>query len=431
MLKLKEELELRWFLYQKSSDEVFHLFDKWWEKFYCWFDPTADSLHLWNFVGFMMWVHLMKRDNKYFALIWWATWMIWDPGWKDAERTFLSEKSLRDNEESIWKQIGNILNHLEDVIWDKHNFKLKYKIVNNYDFFKNMLFLEFLREVWKFITVNNMIWKDTVKKRIEDRDKSISYTEFSYMLLQWYDFYHLYSKEWVKLQIWGQDQWWNLMTWVELIRKKTPWEWFAITFPLLLDSTWKKFWKSEWNALWLDKDKTSSYTLYQYFMNTNDEDVERFLKILTLIPLEKIEEIVKEHNQDKEKRIGQKELAYRVVEIIHWKEEAKTSKKVSEFLFWDNDKIDLLLNLSTTELNTLTSEVWWLDEYDWENLFEVIVKTWLAKSNSEARQYVNSGAIFINEVKISQMNYDFKENFIDNSFIIIRKGKKNFRIIRK
>lgn len=426
MQNLKQELEARWFLYQNSSDEFFDTFDKWWEKFYCWFDPTADSLHLWNFVGFMMWIHLMRRKNKYFALIGWATWMIWDPGWKDAERNFLSEENLRANEKAIWTQIWNILKNLESFTWDK----FEYKVVNNYDFFKNMLFLEFLREVWKFITVNNMIAKDTVKKRIEDPNKSISYTEFSYMLLQWYDFYHLYSKFWVKLQIGWQDQWWNLLTWVELIRKKVDWEWFAMTWPLLVDWSWKKFWKSEWNALWLDKNKTSSYDLYQYFMNTSDEDVERFLKILTLLEIDEIEKVIIKHNENKELRFWQKELAYRVVEIIHGKIEAETSKKISEFLFSDIDKMELLSNLNENELNSFYSEIWGFN-YSEENLFETIVKSWLVKSNSEARQNIQSWAIFINEIKISEMNYDFESNFIDNKVLLLRKGKKSFRFVMK
>lgn len=426
MLTLKQELESRWFLYQNSSDDVFEIFNKWNENFFCWFDPTADSLHLWNFVGFMMWVHLMKRKNKYFALIGWATWMIWDPGWKDSERTFLSEENLRTNEKYIWKQIWEILKNLEKNTWNKFD----YEVVNNLDFFKNMLFLDFLREVWKFITVNNMIAKDTVKKRIEDPDKSISYTEFSYMLLQWYDFYKLFSTKNVKLQIWWQDQWGNLLTWVELIRKKVDWQWFAITFPLLLDSSGKKFWKSEWNALWLDKNKTSSYTMYQYFMNTSDDDIEKFLKILTLIELDEIEKIIIKHNENKELRYWQKELAYRVVEIIHSKNDAEISKKISDFMFGDIDKVNLLSKLNENEINDFYREIWGF-EYSWENLFETIVKSWLAKSNSEARQSIQSGAIFINEVKILEMNYDFENNFINDKVLLLRKGKKSFRIIVK
>lgn len=215
-MKLKDELEQRGFLYQNSNEELFEAFDKWGEKLYCGFDPSADSLHLGNFVGFMTAVHFMRRNNTYYALIWWATGMIWDPGGKDAERTFLSEETLRYNEKAIKNQIAGILKNLQNFTGEE----FKFETVNNYDFYQGMNYLDFLREVGKYMTVNTMMSKDTVKKRIEDPDKSISYTEFSYMLLQGYDFYKLYSEDGVRLQIGGQDQWGNLMTGVELIRKK-------------------------------------------------------------------------------------------------------------------------------------------------------------------------------------------------------------------
>lgn len=427
MKDLRQELEQRWFLYQHSSDDLFSLFNKWWASFYCWFDPTADSLHLWNFIGFMMWVHLMRRGNKYIALVWWATWMIWDPGWKDAERSFLSPENLKSNEKAIFSQIWWILQNLTSFTWER----FEYEQVNNLDFFKNMSYLDFLRDVWKYITVNNMISKDTVKKRVEDPSKSISYTEFSYMLLQWYDFYKLYADSWVKLQVWGQDQWGNLMTGVELIRKKVEgWEWYAMTWPLLVDSSGKKFGKSEWNAIWLDKDKTSPYQIYQYFMNTSDEDVERFLKMLTLIEVEEIEKIVSEHMKTPENRLGQMELAFRVVEIIHWTGEANTAKKISELMFWDSDKAEIIKWLNADELKAFKNELWFV-EYDEQNLFETIVSSWLAKSNSEARNAVKSGSIYINEQKVMDFSYDPKAWFWKLKIMLIRKWKKNFKLIVK
>jgi len=261
-------------------------FDAGWKNFYCGFDPTADSLHLWNFIGFMVAIHLMRRWNKYTALTGGATGMIWDPGWKDAERTFLSEQDLDNNQKAISNQITWILNNLKDFTWEKFEFDF----VNNKDFYKNMWYLDFLREVWKYITVNVMMSKDTVKKRIEDPKQSISYTEFSYMLLQGYDFAKLHKDSNMLLQIWWQDQWGNLVTWTEIIRKKYDWESYALTWPLITDATGRKFGKSEWNAIWLDKNKTSPYFIYQYFMNTSDNDVERYLKMLTLIETEEIDE---------------------------------------------------------------------------------------------------------------------------------------------
>ncbi len=426
MKHLRQELQERGLLYQNSSEELFDIFNKWWESFYIWYDPTADSLHLGNFIGFMTGVHFMRRNNKYFALIWWATWMIWDPGWKDSERNFLWEEALLNNQIAIWKQMWEIFKNLTEITGE--NFE--YELVNNKDFFEWMTVIDFLREVWKFVTVNKMISKDTVKRRIEDPNQSISYTEFSYMLLQWFDFYHLFSTKWVKLQMWWQDQWWNLVTWNELIRKKIDQTSFVATWPLITDSSWKKFWKSEWNAIWLDKNKTSPYEIYQYFMNTSDEDLEKYLKILTLLETENISEIIKTHLEKPEERAWQKKLAYEVVKIIHWFNEADLAEKISEFMFWNSDKIKILESLGDDEIQTFLKAMWGF-KYEWQNLFEVIVKSELAPSNSEARNSVKAGAIFINEEKIGDFNYDFENNFINNKVILIRKWKKNYKLIVK
>lgn len=425
-MNLKKELEQRWFIYQKSSENVFEKFEKWWENFYCWFDPTADSLHLWNFIGFMLAIHLMKQWNKYFALVWWATGMIWDPGGKESERTFLSEENLRNNEKSIKNQISKILSHLEKTTWNKFDFE----VVNNVDFYKWFLYLDFLREVGKYITVNQMMAKDTVKKRITDPDKSISYTEFSYMLLQWYDFYRLFSDKNVILQVWWQDQWGNIVTWVELTRKKTDKEVYALTFPLLVDSTWKKFGKSEWNALWLDRNKTSPYKLYQYFLNTADDDLEKYLKILTLVDLKEIKVILDKHLKNPWERYAQKTLAYKVVEIIHSQADSESSSKITEILFWNEDKVSIIKNTTKEELDIFYNELGWL-EYSWENLFELIVKSWLATSNSEARKAIESWAFYINEQKVIDTKYDFSNDFINWKVLLLRKWKKTFKLIIK
>jgi len=426
MKNLKQELEERALLFQNSSEDLFELYNKWWENFFIGYDPTADSLHLGNFIGFMTGVHFMRRANKYFALIWGATGMIGDPGWKDAERSFLSKEQLQHNEDSLKNQIGWIFKNLEDITGENFD----YEVVNNKDFFEWVSYLDFLREVWKFVTVNKMISKDTVKKRIEDPKQSISYTEFSYMLLQGYDFYRLFSDRWVKLQMWGQDQWGNLVTGSELIRKKVDWESYVATWPLITDASGKKFGKSEWNAIWLDKNKTSPYEIYQYFMNCADEDVERYLKILTLLETEVINEIVENHKKSPENREGQKKLAYEVVRIIHWDKEGELAVKITDFMFWKNDKLEILKSLSEEELKTFRNAMWGFD-YDSENLFETIVKSELAKSNWDARNSVKSWAIYINEEKIEDFNFDVNSSFIDNKFIFIRKWKKNLKLILK
>lgn len=426
MISLKEELESRWLLYQTSNEKLFELYENWWETFYCGFDPTADSLHLWNFIGFMVSIHIMRRWNKYIALTGWATGMIWDPGWKDTERTFLSEEDLDNNQSAISEQITGILNKLENFTWEEYNCDF----VNNKDFYKDMWYLDFLREVWKYITINNMISKDTVKKRVEDPKQSISYTEFSYMLLQWYDFSRLYNDKWLKLQIWGQDQWWNLVTGTEIIRKKYDAETYVLTWPLITDATGRKFGKSEWNALWLNKDKTSVYELYQYFMNTNDEDISKYLKMLTLIDVKEIDEKVKAHLDSPEKREWQKLLSYKVVEIIHWSWLAELALKISNIIFWGLSTEDVLKTTSKEDMIEMQKELWGF-KYESENLFETIVKSWLAPSNSEARNSIKSSAISINEEKISDFNFDFSASFNKDWFMFIKKWKKNFKIISK
>lgn len=426
MKSLKQEFVDRGLLYQHTDDKLFEKFDKWEGVFYCWFDPSADSLHLWNFIGFMVAIHFMRRWNKYIALTWWATWMIWDPGWKDAERNFLSPEMLEHNVSCISNQISWMLEKLKNYTWDN----LQYSFFNNIDNYKDLLFLDFLRDVWKYITVNTMMSKEAVKKRIEDPTKSISYTEFSYQLMQWYDYTKLFKEKNVTLQIWWQDQWWNLVTWTELIRKKYDEEVHAMTWPLITDSTGRKFGKSEWNAMFLDKNKTSPYFIYQYFMNTSDEDLSRYMKMLTLIETEEIDEIIKNHMKEPEKREGQKLLAFKVVEIVHWTNIAELIKRISDFMFnEDLDRLDVLKNLKDEELSIFIENIWW-GIFNWENLFETLVKVGLASSNSDARELVKSGAIFINEEKIEDFNFNVDSGFIDWR-ILLRKWKKTLKIMKK
>lgn len=426
MSALKKELEQRWLLYQCSQENVFDILEQGKGVFYCWFDPTADSLHLWNFIGFMVAVHLMRKWNTYIALTWGATGMIWDPSGKESERNFLSQEDLERNTENLSEQMSNILKNLSGFTGEKFQFDF----VNNKDFYDWLSYLDFLRDVWKYITVNVMMSKDNVKRRIDDPTQSISYTEFSYMLLQGYDFCKLHTDRWVNLQIGWQDQWGNLVTGTELVRKKYDKEVYALTWPLITDSTGKKFGKSEWNALFLDKQKTSPYEIYQYFMNTTDDDVERYLKMLTLLELSEITSIVWKHNENPQERYGQKCLAYHVVEIIHSLKDAKIAEKISELLFWTGDKWEILRGLSKDEIESFYWELGGF-EYSNENFFETIVKSGLAKSNSEARQAVQSGAIYIGEDKVSDFQYDVSNAFLENGMLLIRKGKKNFRIIKK
>lgn len=428
-MHLKQELENRGFVYQYSDEKVFDIYNKWWEVFYIWFDPSADSLHLWNFCGIMLAINLMKYGNKCYFLSWWATWMIWDPGGKDSERSFLDEQTLTNNTKAISKQLQHIVDHVAKISGKD----MEFDFVNNYDFYKDMNFLWFLREVGKYMTVNQMMAKETVKKRIEDPDKSISYTEFSYMLLQGYDFYKLFAEKWIKLQIWWSDQWWNLITWVELIRKKTDKEAYVITLPLLVDSTGRKFWKSEWNAIWLDKNKNSPYFVYQYFINTADSDIERFLKILTLLSFEEISSIVSQHNQAPEQRYWQRQLAKNVIKTIFGDEDADQCEKIAEILFGKEDKLELLKNMSTTDLNALYRETWWAEVQSCENnVLDLCVEAGLSTSKWEAKKLIVEWWLSLNENKITDLNFTTVEkDFISWKVCLLRKGKKIFKLIIK
>jgi len=352
--------------------------------------------------------------------------MVWDPGWKDSERKFLDIETLEHNVWCIKSQYDQIISRLEESTGKK----LDYQVVNNLDFYEGVSYLDFLREIWKHHTVNQMISKDTVKKRVEDPDKSISYTEFSYMLLQWFDYYFLHSNYWVSLQMWGQDQWGNLVTGIELIRKKAEKETYCFTWPLITDATGRKFWKSEGNALFLDRNKTSPYNLYQYFINSDDADLDRYFKLLTLLELDDIKDILSEHIQSPEKRIGQKALAYEIVQIIHGKQDADVCIKITEFLFWEGDKLQFLTSLSSEEFELFFREIGGID-YEDQNLFGLFIDSKLEQSGSTARQTLKWGGIHINEQKIEDGHYDFSWDFVNGKFLLLRKGKKSYRIVRK
>ena len=424
MKALKQELDDRWFLHQFTNEEVFEKFDKWWEKFYFWVDCSANSMTIWNFIALQMTIHFMLRWNKCFLLVWWATSTIWNPSWKDSERPVLTEDQLKSNQLGITRDFERLVRNVEILTWKK----LDYEIVNNYDFFKDMNILDFLKEVWRFMTVNWMINKDIVKKRISDPDKWISYAEFSYMLIMWYDFYHLNKNHWVTLEVWWSDEWDWILSGIELVSKKLWKEVYGVTNKLITDANGKKFGKSEWNAIWVNKEKSSPYFMYQYFMNSLDEDLAKYLKLFTYLDINEIDEIVKTHMENPEAREGQKLLAYKVIEIIHGSLEADLAVKISDFMFWSSDKLDILKSLSLEYLKTFQDSMWGF-EYSEENLFETIVNSGLEKSNSNARNSVKSGAIFINEEKVEDFNFDVKTSFIEDKFLLIRKGKKNFRLV--
>lgn len=426
MIPLKQELEQRWLLKQYTDEKLFEIYDKWWEKFYFGMDPTADSLHLGNFVNFMNAIHLMRRGNICIPLLWWATGMIGDPGGKDSERSFLDDETLNHNISSIHRQIGQLITNIKNVTGE--NLQVL-PIVNNKDFYKDMSFLQFLRDVGKYITVNNMMTKETVRKRIEDPDKSISYTEFSYMLIQWYDFVRLYEDQWCKLQISWSDQRGNVVTGTELIRKKLDSEAYGFTCNLVLDSNGKKFGKSEGNAIRLDANKNKPYFVYQYFLNIADADVERFLKLFTLLDFAEINTIVTDHNLSPEKRRWQQSLAYHVVQIIFGTDAALQAEEISKFVFAD-DKLDLLRLTDPQNIKYIYENIGFINYRDNLTIIDAISELYNI-SRWDAKQLVQSWAISVWLDKITEQWYIIQSDDFINWVCMISKGKKNIKFITK
>lgn len=426
-MNLREDLEIRGFLNQFTDEKIFDLYTKWGQSFYIGFDPSADSLQLGNMCGIMAAVNLMKYGNKCYFLVGGATGMIGDPSGKDAERSFLTEEKLRSNEAKIHNQLKTFLARLND----EFGINFEFDMVNNYDFYKDMNYLQFLGEVGKYITVNYMAAKESVKKRLTDPDKSISYAEFSYMLIQGYDFCRLYQDKGVLLQLGGSDQRGNVTTGIEITRKKLDAEVFGLTIPLITDSTGKKFGKSEWNAIWLDSSKNSPYFVYQYFMNTTDDDVEKYLKVLTLLDFDTIAEIVAKHQENLGARYWQKRLAEEVVAVIFGKDAVSQAEKISEILFGSQDKMEIITSMTSADIDALIQEVGSIPAPADLKVLDLFTQSGLTWSNGEAKKMMQQGSLYVNEIKTEDMQKTYTESDFVNGILLLRKGKKSFKIVKK
>ncbi|UFX82884.1 tyrosine--tRNA ligase [Candidatus Absconditicoccus praedator] len=425
-MHLKDILEKKGLLYQYSNEKVFDIYDKGGQTLYFGVDPTADSMHIGHFTVFMNALNYMLKGNKLILIVGGATGMIGDPSGKDSERNFLDKKQLDKNVDSLSRQMSNIISNLEKLTGKK----LDFEIINNHDFYENMTFLDFLRDAGKYITVNNMMNKETVKPRIEDPEKSISYTEFSYMLIQAYDFVKLYKEKDCKLQICGSDQWGNGVTGIELIRKILDKESYVVSAPLILDSSGKKFGKSEGNAIWLDENKSSPYFVYQYFMNCTDEDVERFLKIYTILDFEEIDKIVDTHKQAPENRYGQAMLAKNVVRTVFGEKQSIQAEKISEVMFGKKDKKEIIKSMDEEEIKALKNEIGGIDWKGNIKITEALSQSGLTASNSEAKKMIKSGAVYLNEEKVEDIEKEITDDdLINGKIALLRKGKKNYKII--
>lgn len=401
-MTLYEELEWRGLIKDVTSPELKDKLNNEKLTFYIGTDPTADSMHIGHLSSFLISKRLADYGHKPILLIGGATGRIGDPR-PTTEREMKSIEEIEKNIEGLTKQAKDIFG---------------FEVVNNYDWSKDINFIDFLRDYGKFFNVNYMLDKDIIRRRL---DTGITYTEFSYMIMQALDFLHLYETKNCTLQVAGSDQWGNITAGVDLIRKKTGKEAYAFTMPLVTDSTGKKFGKSEGNALWLDKNKTSSYEIYQFLINAEDEKVIDYLKIYTFLTKEEIEEIEKHHKERPELRLAQKELAKGIITFLHGEEEYNKAVKISESLFNGNlkdlSKEDILVGLKDVPSFETESK----------NIVDLLVDNNICSSKREAREFIGNGAISINDEKIIDLEFIVNKDIaIEGSIIVLRKGKKKY-----
>lgn len=389
---------------------------------YVGFDPTADSLHVGNLVPIMLLKHFQRAGHKPYALVGGATGMIGDPSGKSAERNLLSLEILQKNQDAIKKQLMQFL--------DFENGDNKAEMVNNYDWFSQIGFLDFIRDTGKHISVNYMMAKDSVKKRLET---GISFTEFSYQLIQGYDFLHLYRNNNCTVQIGGSDQWGNITTGTELIRRVEGGEAHAITCPLMTKSDGSKFGKSEGGNIWLDPEKTSPYKFYQFWLNVSDEDCDKLIKTFTFLSQEEIESLLKEHNEAPHMRLAQKKLAEELTIMIHGEKELETAIKASQILFGKSTKDDLAaLDFKTVSqvFEGVPSATVTAKDIVGENIIEVLTdKTNFLKSKSEARRALKENSISLNRDKVNDSKAIDESDILNGEFALLQRGKKNFFLL--
>jgi tyrosyl-tRNA synthetase len=394
---------------------------------YVGFDPSADSLHIGSLIPIIVLMHLQNFGHKPIALVGGATGMVGDPSGKSEERNLLSEDVLNHNVEAVKKQLSKFL----DFNSNKNN---NAEIVNNYDWFKEISFLDFIRDVGKHISINYMMAKDSVRKRLES-ESGMSFTEFSYQLVQGYDFYWLYKNMNCKFQFGGSDQWGNIVTGTELIRRKSGGEAYAFTCPLLTKSDGGKFGKTEKGNVWLSPDKTSPYSFYQFWLNTTDQDAERFLKIFTFLSKEEIDDLVREHIGKEHLRILQKKLAEEITCLVHSRSDYEFAVKASEILF-SNDTAQTLKELNEDQLLQVMEGVPFIEvkkEIFKNNvdLISFLSDTKIFPSKGEARKMLIGGGVFINKEKITSADAMVNaEMLLNEKYLLVQKGKKNYFLIK-
>ena len=404
-MTLYEDLKWRGLIKDEAGENLEKIINEGGRTFYLGTDPSADSLHIGHLSSFLTAKRLEMGGHHPIILIGGATGLIGDPR-PTTERAMISKEAVQHNYDCLYKQISDLFG---------------YEIVNNYDWSKDINFIDYLRDYGKFFNVNYMLDKDIIRRRL---DTGITYTEFSYMIMQALDFLWLFEHKNCTLQAAGSDQWGNITAGIDLIRKKTGKEAYGFTMPLVTDKNGNKIGKSEGNAIWLDKDKTSSYEVYQFFLNADDEMVESYLKIYTFLTKEEIEDIMQKHKEKPELRLAQKTLAKEVVTFLHGEDETLRAIEMSTALFSGKVK-----SLSKKEIEDVFKGVPTFETEDNVNIIDLLVGNNIASSKREAREFVNAGSITINEEKITDENYVItKETAIDSEILVVRRGKKKYFI---
>ena len=390
-------------------------------------DPTGDSLHIGHLVSIMILKHFQACGNKPYALVGGATGMIGDPSMKSNERNLLDEQTLAHNVSCIKEQLGRFLDFNSDA-------PNKAELVNNYDWMKDYTFINFTRDIGKLITVNYMMSKDSVKKRLSrDSSEGMSFTEFTYQLLQGYDFLYLFKNHNVKLQLGGADQWGNITTGTELIRRTLGAEAYALTCPLITKADGGKFGKTEKGNIWLDPKRTSPYQFYQFWLNVSDADAEKYIKIFTMLDRETIEAAIAEHNEDPGQRRLQKLLAKEVTIMVHSEEAYENALLASRMLFGKSTSAELRKLDEQTFLDVFAGVPTFSikrEELPAQLLELLAVKTGIFPSKGEARKMVQAGGFSLNKDKITDIAYEVSEaDVVDGKFILAQKGKKDYYLI--
>ena len=427
MTNFVEELRWRGLLHDIMPDTEAHLLEHA-TAGYIGFDPTADSLHIGSLVQILILKHFQNAGHKPIALVGGATGMVGDPSGKSAERNLLDEASLQKNIEGVKAQLSRFL--------DFNATENPAELVNNFDWMKDISLIDFVRDTGKHITVNYMMAKDSVKKRLSSESKvGMSFTEFTYQLFQGYDFYHLYKEMDCKLQMGGSDQWGNITTGTELIRRKAQGKAYAITVPLVTKADGTKFGKTEGGNVWLDANRTSPYKFYQYWLNASDEDAEKYIKIFTFLDKEAIEALIIEHRETPHLRLLQKKIGEEVTIMTHGQEAFDNAIKASQILFGKSTSEDLKSLDEQTFLDIFEGVPQAsVSKEDIENGLDMIgalaAKTGFLNSNGEARRALKENAISVNKEKVKEDFVISTSDIIANAYVLLQRGKKNYFLLK-